>query len=149
MVDPLLQVFPDLSRSGYSFTSPPNRDYNCIAWAAGDIKNWWWPVPPDVKEVFWPVGVTRAETLSAFQEAFASLGYIPCAAADLEQGFEKIALFANEQDVPLHAARQLNTGRWTSKVGELEDIEHALHDMEGIVYGSVVVVMKRPFPLST
>jgi len=43
----------------------------------------------------------------------------------------------------LHAARQLPEGRWTSKLGELEDIEHALHDLTGTVYGSVVLVMKR------
>jgi hypothetical protein len=45
---------------------------------------------------------------------------------------------------PLYAARQLPNGRWTSKLGEWEDIEHALHDLTGMVYGSVVLVMKRP-----
>ncbi len=143
MVDPLLEVFPNLVRGGYTFTSPSNQDYNCIAWAAGDTANWWWPLPPDVKEVFWPVGVTRAETLSAFREVFASLGYGECADAGLEPDFEKVALFA-DHDVPRHAARQLCSGRWTSKLGELEDIEHALHDLEGSVYGSVVLLMKRP-----
>ena len=45
---------------------------------------------------------------------------------------------------PKHAARQLPSGRWTSKLGFLEDIEHALHDLEGTEYGAVVLVMKRP-----
>ena len=62
----------------------------------------------------------------------------------MEPGFEKIALFATDQAVPLHAARQLASGRWTSKLGEREDIEHALRDLEGEIYGTVVLIMKRP-----
>jgi hypothetical protein len=55
-----------------------------------------------------------------------------------------IALFADKNDFPLHAARQLPSGRWTSKLGELEDIEHGLRDLEGDAYGTVVLIMKRP-----
>jgi hypothetical protein len=55
-----------------------------------------------------------------------------------------VALFADAQGVLLHAARQLPGGRWTSKLGALEDIEHALQDLVGTEYGSVVQVMKRP-----
>ena len=65
---------------------------------------------------------------------------------DWEPGFEKIAVCANDQGVPKHAARQLNKGRWTSKLGRMADIDHALHDLEGTLYGSVVLVMKRPVP---
>jgi hypothetical protein len=48
--------------------------------------------------------------------------------------------------VPKHAARQLPDGRWTSTLGPGEDLEHALHDLKGMVYGSVVLVLKRPAP---
>jgi len=48
--------------------------------------------------------------------------------------------------VPLHVARQLPSGRWSSKLGALQDIEHDLHDLEGTEYGSVVLVMKRTLP---
>lgn len=48
--------------------------------------------------------------------------------------------------MPKHAARQLASGRWTSKLGKLEDIDHALHDLEGMLYGAVVLFMKRPRP---
>jgi hypothetical protein len=50
------------------------------------------------------------------------------------------------QGVPTHAARQVAADRWTSKLGELEDIEHSLRDLEGAVYGSVVQIMKRAVP---
>lgn len=44
-----------------------------------------------------------------------------------------------------HAARQLPTGAWTSKIGNLEDIEHAeLDALAGPLYGSPAVVLSRP-----
>ena len=54
-----------------------------------------------------------------------------CDGQDLETDFDKIAVFANDQGIPTHAARQLPSGRWSSKLGELEDIEHDLRDLEG------------------
>lgn len=141
----LEEIFPGLAKGGYRITSPTDPDYNCIAWAAGDTSNWWWP-GPDMKREYWPPGVTREVTLAAFQAVFASLGYLVCQGEEVEPGFEKIALFADAQGRPKHGARQLPEGRWTSKLGKREDIEHALRDLEGAVYGSVVLVMKRPVP---
>src|SRR5438270_371120 len=80
----------------------------------------------------------------ALLAAFTTLGYVVCSGEELEPGFQKIALFANDQGIPRHAARQLVSGRWTSKLGKMEDIDHALRDLEGTLYGSVVLVMKRP-----
>ena len=68
-----------------------------------------------------------------------------CAATDWERGFEKVAIFADDQGFPSHAA-QLPNGRWTSKLGKLEDIEHEILALVGVEYGSVAVVMRRPIP---
>jgi hypothetical protein len=144
MVDPLEEAFPGLARGGYRVTSPANKDYNCIAYAAGDTEHWWWPAPPDVTDAYWPQAAPRAETVEAFRAAFNSLGYTECANEDLEPGFEKVAIFADSQGIPLHAARQRPGGVWTSKLGEREDIDHALRDLEGTAYGAVVLIMKRP-----
>ena len=145
MVNLLEAAFPGLGRGGYRISSPRNTDYNCIAWATNDTHNWWWP-GPNIEEEYWPPGVPREVTLAAFQAAFASLGYVVCEGENLEPGFEKIALFADAQGKPKHGARQLDSGRWTSKLGRREDIDHALRDLEGEEYGSVVLVMKRPLP---
>jgi hypothetical protein len=145
MVRPIEQIFPGLRGTAYQVTSPPDEAYNCIAWAAGDNQQWWWPdeaSQPD--SAHWPAGALRAETLDAFRQAFATLGYVVCNDDLVEGGFEKIALFALSGS-PKHAARQLPSGRWTSKLGPMEDIEHELHDV-GMVYGSVVLLMKRPIP---
>ena len=74
------------------------------------------------------------------------LGYLACDHEQSEAGYEKIALFSLAS-VPKHAARQLPNGRWTSKIGRMEDIEHSLDDLTGMVYGSVVLVMKRLLPV--
>ncbi len=141
----LEQLFPGLARSGYAVTSPRDRDYNCVAWAAGDTANRWWPGPND-REEHWPPGASREVTLAAFQAAFALLGYATCKSAELESGYLKIALFADRQGKPTHGARQLPSGRWTSKLGRAEDIEHDLRDLTGDVYGDVVLLMSRRSP---
>jgi hypothetical protein len=63
----------------------------------------------------------------------------------VEPGYEKVALYALA-GLPKHAARQLPGGRWTSKLGPLEDVEHALEGLIGTWYGNVVQILKRPLP---
>jgi hypothetical protein len=144
MVTEIEIIFPALQGGKYKVTSPSSRDDNCTAWAAGDNSRWWWPDPdPQSEAVYWPEGVDRLETLAAFVAAFATLGYAPCPGETVEPGFDEVALFANASGVPTHAARQLTTGLWTSKLGMLEDIEHALYDISGALYGTPVVFLTR------
>jgi hypothetical protein len=143
MVTLLEELFPGLAGANYRITSPQQGRYNCVAWAAGDSSRWWWPGPDLVNE-YWPPGVEREETIAAFQKVFSELGYTSCESADAEAGFEKVALFGDSQNQPKHAARQLPSGTWTSKLGKLEDIEHELGHLEGLSYGTVLAVMRRP-----
>ena len=74
---------------------------------------------------------------------FESRGFLPCDTGQHEPGFDKIALYGRDGEF-LHVALQLPTGRWTSKLGSLEDIEHdTLAALEGNVYGMVTCFMKR------
>ncbi|HEY1245738.1 MAG TPA: hypothetical protein VGF29_13015 [Hyphomicrobiaceae bacterium] len=138
----LPEDLPNLTDDNWICTSPYKRSYNCIAWAAGDNQTFWWPF------AYWPDGVEREETLEAFIAAFATRGYSECADASLEDGYEKIALYAVRDegiDVPTHAARQLADGRWTSKMGRAEDIEHnTLDAVVCPVYGAPVRYLRRP-----
>ncbi len=134
--------FPGLRSSAYRVMSPKSVVYNCIAWAAGDSGMWWWPDRQG--QYFWPHDVPRRATLDAFAQAYAQHGYDPCSSPDFEPGFEKIAVFVGADGEPTHAARQLSTGRWTSKLGRSEDIEHDLEALEGSRYGSVALIVKRP-----
>lgn len=137
------KFFPNLSKDGYYLTSPATPEYNCIAWAAGDEGVWWWP--DQNGDYYWPTEIPRAETIEAFIKAYARLGYSICNNAELEDGFEKVAIYTDSNKKPTHAARQLNSGHWTSKLGNLEDIEHnTLDSLSGDSYGSVAVILKRP-----
>jgi hypothetical protein len=139
----LQALFPGLQSSPFAVTSPADDKYNCIAWAANDLIHWWWPAG-DAPTKDWPHSVARELTLDAFNAAFATLGYVGGADESVESGMEKVALFADATGTPTHAARQLISGRWTSKLGEAEDIEHELRALEGEIYGSVAVILKRP-----
>jgi hypothetical protein len=126
-------------------TSPPDPAYNCIAWAVGLTRGWWWPITSH-PDGYWPPGVAQVVTLDAFRDALATRGFAPCHGEAPEAGFEKAALFADSRGTPTHVARQLPVGGWTSKLGFGEDIEHDLRDIEGQIYGTVAVFMKRPLP---
>jgi hypothetical protein len=142
MVDHLFVLFPKLRTAPFRVTSSRDPVYNCIAWAAGATDDWWWPLE-DPDEAYWPEGVARLRTMETFRAVFATLGYDVCPSEEREIGFEKVALFADALGLPTHAARQLPDGLWTSKLGKGEDIEHLLHDLEGDLYGTVALVMKR------
>ena len=143
MSDLLESLFPNLTAREYQITSPVSIEYNCIAWAAEDDTTWWWP--DAFEEYYWPPQAPRTETIQAFVAAYSVLGYEPCLNADLEPGFEKIALYVDVQGIPTHAARQLPSGKWTSKLGQLEDIEHdTLASLCGQTYGKVGQILRRP-----
>jgi hypothetical protein len=138
-------VFPDLRRADYEVTSDEDWAYNCIAHAAGRADAPWWPVEEGTAGVFWPEGAPREETMAAFVAAYRGEGYEPCPGPDREEGFEKIALYADAAGTPTHAARQLPSGAWTSKLGDWEDIEHqGLEALAGSTYGRPVQFLRRP-----
>jgi hypothetical protein len=139
---PLENVFPNLGPSGYKITSPESIDYNCIAWAAEAANQWWWP--DHNFSCYWPDKVPREETIEAFIQAFQDLGYEPCEDGSLEPNFNKIVFYAHASGRPTHAARQLRTGKWTSKIGCDIDIEHSLEALVGAEYGRTTKFMKRP-----
>lgn len=132
--------FPNLQEDEYEVTSPQTREYNCIAWAAEDTENWWWPSV----DGHWPDGVPRVSTIDTFILAFQQRGYEVCDDGDFEAQYEKVALYASANG-PQHMARQLASGAWTSKLGSEWDIQHrTAQAVECEAYGEVVVYLRRP-----
>lgn len=142
MLMQLFSEFPNLKYCSHQKTSEETTIYNCIGFAAGETDRWWWPTRPDG---YWPPKAPRVETLESFIIAFETLGYKTCDNSELEQGFEKVAIYIGIDGNPKHMARQLDSGKWTSKLGNDIDIEHAtLEGMESDLYGKVAQIMKRP-----
>lgn len=138
--------FPNLRDEGWQRTSEP-ANYNCIAFAAGDLTRYWWPnlAVPEPSDDYWPAGVPHTETIEAFVAALATAGFVLCENGDLEQGSERIALYALDE-TPTHAAVQQPNGKWRSKLGPHEDIETTIHGLVGPCYGRAVKFMKRTRP---
>ena len=135
-------LFPGLTDCEYHVISDPDPKYNCIAWAAGDSKNWWEPDPLGI--YYWPEGAQRSYTLSAYAQAFQTLGYADCDSREYEPDSDRVALFVDSGGFPTHAARQRSEALWTSKLGRLQDIVHELDGLAGQAYGSVAQVLRRP-----
>jgi hypothetical protein len=148
--------FKSAAKKGCWITSCADDVYNCIAWAAGDIDNWWWP--DRVSGCYGPDGVPEERTVSAFVKAFAAIGYKEWSwrrrgNGRLHPEYEKIAIYVDATGKPTHAARQLENGRWVSKLGPYKDVQHAspstLEGTEAEEYGIVVKYLwrrRRPAP---
>lgn len=119
-------------------SSRASRVYNCIAYALDFENCCWWPH----KDAYWPPGCPDEATIESFECAFATQGYEPCCDGNLQEGYEKIALYADTKG-PTHAAKQLSDGRWSSKCGQNVDIEHKLNELEGPCYGRIVMFFHR------
>lgn len=115
-------------------------NYNCIAWAASDNTLWYEPDP--YGNYYWPNEVTRDYTVEAYINLYEFLGYERCENEEFEEGFTKVAVFASG-DLPTHAARQLENGNWTSKLGKNIDVEHSIFSIVNGLYGQVVQYLKR------
>jgi hypothetical protein len=122
--------FPNLNATNYVITSPVDPGYNCIAWAADNADRWWWPLYGH----YWPPGMPFDLTIDNFARLFEAMG------------FERVAIYA-QNGVPTHGAKQLPTGRWSSKLGSSEDVDHeSLMLLEGAKYGQVAVILRRLLP---
>ena len=131
--------FPNMGPNDFQETSDPDDNYNCIAWAIGETDRWWSHIDP----YYWPSSAPKSPSIGALEDVFLGLGFEKCEDAELESGFDKVALFVNNGRWS-HAAKQLDDGSWTSKLGVFQDIEHkALETLTGTYYGEVHCLLRR------
>ena len=135
----LSESFPNLACEEFDIVEPPSRRYNCIAYAAGDIANWWEPI----RGRYWPLHATRSGSIESLREVFVGLGFEQSVDSTLEDGYEKVALY-EEQGMWQHAALQTPNGRWRSKMGQGPVIEHpSPESISGGIYGNPTTYMRR------
>jgi hypothetical protein len=142
--EPLDVILPGLNLTRWAIKSPEDYHYNCIAFAIGDTHNWWEPTGWRIH--YWPPGVPVEYTVDSYLRIYEIHGYTRCPTGELEADFEKIALFVDEFRIPSHASYQKDNGKWVSKCGEYEDIEHdSLEALEGSDnYGTIEAYLRRP-----
>lgn len=131
--------FPNASR--IIKTSEATMGYNCIAWAFGDTTQFWWP--QDNPDAHWPLDFSGKTVRQAFFELFQHLDWEETDNWTVEQGFKKIALYTNSSGVPKHAAKLLDSGLWSSKIGGYIDISHTENCLNGRRYGHIEKVYKK------
>ncbi len=136
------RMFPRLIPGSFNATSPKDGNYNCVGWVLDKLRpRVWWP---DTTRQLWPDFLPLNENIKTFIVFFQSYGYELCEDDKSLPGFEKIALYVDEDDRFSHVAHQLENGKWTSKLAAEEDIEHgSLQVLTGPHLGKVWGFMKR------
>ena len=136
----IIAAFPNLASEGFEIVGEPTTEYNCIAYAAGDTDNGWWPDEDD----YWPPWATMDNRMESLEEAFAGLEYELCDDSIAEEGYQKVALYGFQGRFE-HAALQMPNGLWRSKMGPGPVIEHrSPESLSGGPYGEVHRFMCRP-----
>ena len=107
-------------------------------------------LPSSVPAYVWPDHLPHDSLLDTYIRFFQDHGFEPADNGNLEPGIEKIALYSDDGEFR-HVARQLPNGRWTSKIGEQEDIRHDTpeeleNDIPRYGYGRVTTYLQRPQP---
>jgi hypothetical protein len=125
VLDALYAQYPSLRESTHNITSLPTDEYNCVAWVSRELNRWYEP------GICWPAGVPEpvdaASDLESYVALFEHWGYERCCDGSYEDGFLKVALYADGQSFQ-HVAKQLRDGTWSSKAGTLHDLRHASLD---------------------
>lgn len=138
-------LFPHLGATDYEITSPENPQYNCIAWAFGETDRWWqYDATTSLGiKTYWPsesADLPPGDTVEEMVKVFELLGFKTTRNRGLRRGLEKVAIYGTADGQFGHVARQIESGKWSSKLGELHDIEHEIPEvLECEAYGTVVL----------
>ena len=135
-----------------AITAAPTMVYNCIAWALGQRNDWWEPHAPGSipdQRGHWPAGLPHNRDPETLRQLFHQEGFTDCENGDFDPVVVKIALYrmrdADGSYRWTHAARQLKTGLWTSKLGSSYEVTHRNpDDLDGTLYGAVYAYLAKP-----
>lgn len=139
----LILDFPNLRLDDrFRINSPRTSVYNCIAFALGLTDRWvdpsvnipghWWP----------PLQQSDPYSDKSLIEVFEFFGFTECEDNNIEDGYDKVALFGND-DVWKHAAKIVDENLEHSKFGNCWDAYHKPESVFGPVYGYIYTYMKR------
>ena len=130
------QHFPNLGLSDFEFTSLRDEDYNCVAWGLESKEDW-----IQFKDEEGNYDLRICTYLKYFEER----GYSIITDLNVNETTSKVAIyFDNNTGDFKHVSRQLDNGRWTSKIGDWEDLSHSsIEVLLGKSYGNDFVLMQK------
>lgn len=131
------RYFPNLQeKTNFEFTSLRDPNYNCVAWASEITETW---------EQCYDEHGDVLESAERYIQYFKDRGFTESASMDLENEVQKIAIYLDTATNKFrHVARQLKNGKWTSKLGDWEDIQHDKpENLLGNLYGDKVVIFEK------
>ena len=92
---------------------------------------------------YWPVknelSIESFELLYTYK-GFKKLNYLDIS---YDPNFIKVAIYTKD-NIPTHAAIQINDLWWESKIGRLGIIRHDIFEIENVVYGEVTQIYRKP-----
>ncbi len=121
----------------FIFTSKQTWEYNCVMWSLNRDDEW--------RDFFYSDDgyVNPDQSINPYVAYFQENGFETCENSSLEVGALKICIFS-KNGIFSHVSRQLQDGRWASKMGNYEDIEHLTEfDVSGLGYGSPDIYMQK------
>ncbi len=102
----------------------------------------WDPTAIPLPGYYWPPNARRDAHPDALRSAFEAIGYEVCERDNLEDGYEKVALYVDANGS--WAAKQEANGEWSCKLGNEEDVRYKTpHSFGDSIYGHVAYFMKR------
>jgi hypothetical protein len=131
--------FPNLKKGhNFKFTSFNTDQYNCISWAF-EITNRRTQLYDHLGK-----GIIDADE---YIQLFNKKGFCETQNRLFEKNKIKIAVYLKKDAFNYdfkHVARLLENGKWTSKLGDWEDIEHETpEDLIGASYGNNIIIMEK------
>jgi hypothetical protein len=139
--DDIERDFPALIGAKYDL-SDEDFNYNCLAFALGDQKNWW--EPPKGPGQYWPPGFADDVSVQTVESIIKTRGFtIEMMDTKAQPVTDAIAIYA-EGNEWTHFAK-FSAGSWSSKLGDGHDVSGVtLGHLEGSLYGRVVKILRRP-----
>jgi len=132
--------FPALIGKDYD-VSDEDFNYNCLAYALGDHRNWW--EPPNGEGRYWPPGFDEDVTVKTVEAIIKLHGFTEELHKNDTPQTDSIAIYAIGDEWQ-HFAK-FSAGYWSSKLGEGHDVARVeLDDMLINDYGTVVKILSRP-----
>jgi len=132
----------------WSAASDPVGTYNCFGFALG--YNQWWEPPVFIdelianEEAIWPLGLSESLDIDNYIAAARTERFYVSQDAMWEESCDTIMLYFTTNDRKFqHAARQVSSGVWSSKLGTGSDITHAIDGIDRIDFGTGRIYMKR------